>query len=99
MFYTSNLASTSIFVEFGATCFVVEFTKIGKSEHNRVPKEMRKISILEATEASTRALVCINTTRVEKPSERAKITQDSESTRAPVCINTARVDWPALAKN
>ena len=60
---------------------------------------MRKIRILEATEASTRAPVCINTARVEKPSERVKITQDSESTRAPVCINTARVDWPALAKN
>ena len=69
--------------------------QIGKSEHNRVPKEVRKIRILEATEASTRAPVCINTARVEKPPERAKIAKVRASTRAPVCINTARVDGPA----
>ena len=70
-------------------------TNLPKSEHNRVPKEVRKIRILEATEASTRAPVCINTARVEKPPERAKIAKVRASTRAPVCINTARVDGPA----
>ena len=94
----SNLASTSIFVEFGATCSVVEFAEIGKSEHNRVPKEVRKIRILEATGASTRVPVCINTVRVEKPTERAIFTQGSASTRAPVCRNTARVDGSAQLK-
>ena len=59
---------------------------------------MRKIRIFKVTEASTRVPVCSNTARVEKPSERAKTTQDSESTRVPVCSNTARVDGSAQLK-
>src|ERR1044072_6762703 len=72
-FYTPNLASTSIFVKFGVTCSVVDFAEIGKSEYNRVSKEVRKIIILKVTDASTRPPVCINTARVEKPPERAKM--------------------------
>src|ERR1043165_8254172 len=63
------------------------------NQHGPCPKATRKRKKTKVSE-STRALVLINTARVEKQVESAKSTQDSGSTRAPVFINTARVEWP-----